>query len=69
MIERFRRWRARRQAINRQLDETVRNCSGWLIKPSILQTAWILERQLREQGIEISTDEACRRISRYRWIR
>lgn len=69
MLERFRRWRARRRAINRQMDETLRNCFGWIIKPSVLQVALMLKRQLREQDIEVSVDEMCRVILRHRWMR
>lgn len=61
MIERFRRVLARRRAIKRQVDMTP-------LKPSVLLTALVVKRRLREQGFEISTDEACRWIVRRRWI-
>ena len=69
MIERFRRCLARRRAIRRQVDATLRATQFQTFKLTTLQTALIVKRRLREQGFDISTDEAGRWIIRRRWIR
>ena len=53
------------------LDKITHTISGWLFPPSIEHVGRMLQEEMAAQGVNISLDEACKHVMKYkpRWRR
>lgn len=64
IFKHYNQWRKRRIVINETAWETYTDMKGWILPPSISVAALSLRKRLRQQGVELSHKEACKRMLR-----
>ena len=56
----------RTRQINETLRQITRTVSGYLLSPSTLHVGIKLQKEMAAQGIEMSLEEACKRVATYK---